>query len=899
MISGNLLRLWRLRDIRDECLILRAATAPRTNREFQAVLSVDPVPLLLLAEREQKSLYEAFRDYLGSRTPADGTLCIHVRIREEETGAYREQLEQTRMQHEAAAYRDMARSHLRFLDELEQSRSLLRREWYVRVSVTERAKKGTDVLARGLASLSTAVEGVMAGLSRAGLVSERLGDEQLRDYVLSCLHNEFAQSYGLPPDIRRTLDVPALISGWPWLPASWRKSLHLDSLPDQPSWPELLQPGSIQVRPHCLVVHQQTDEYVRGRAVIGYPATLVPGWFDQLLALDVPAEILLFVDTLDSARYVRHLSRKLTSFNATALMEERGGKTENPYVAAARIEVGDLRDRLVTKEEQIHAFSLYVLTRGASEDVLRERDTKVAQAMKGLALHSVALQYEHLQSFLSLVEGRDILRRARKLDTSTVATAMPFCATHLSTGSGALMGLTPSGGMVLIDPTSPMLENGHQLVFAKSGSGKSFFEKLGLMRQLLVGMAAVVIDPDNEFRHICARFGGSQIDLSAQNLCINPFDLGEEESLTEKVHRLLTLFDLLLADKQVGVLSSREKSHLHRILIQAYADQGIGPDRETHDREPPHMRQVYALLRLAGDEFELASRLSRYLDGWPQRTQVDLCNQLVVFNIRELKDRSEELLRVGLYLLTEFVWSRVRREQHPRPRLLLIDEAWVLAESAEGGQFLAELSRRARKYNLHLRLITQNVNDFLGSRAGQTILGNCALKMLLHHDGSALETITRTFELSEEERRFLSTAPIGQGLFFCRQSHVPLLVVASEQEYQLATTHPNEGAEKDEEGDLCNTRELVVEEGEPEPDDGYTAALPEETVQPDPQDELPQDTAFALDPSEQTGQDVAEIPEAVARSLEEQVGEVTESDAQKPTPPSRARKKGTRTHGHS
>ena len=348
------------------------------------------------------------------------------------------------------------------------------------------------------------------------------------------------------------------------------------------------------------------------------------------------------------------------------------------------------------------------------------------------------------------------------------------------------MGLTPSGGMVFIDPTSPQLDNGHQLVFATSGSGKSFFEKLVLIRQLLLGVAGIVIDPDNEFGRVAERFCGTQIDLSPSSLAINPFELGAEENLTEKVHRLLTLFDLLLADKQTGVLTNREKSVLHQILIQAY-----GPVGDS--LEPPHMRQVYEQLQLAGETGrDLAARLHRHLAAFPERTHVSLDNPLVVFHIRELKDRSEELLRLGLYLITDFIWNAVRREVTPRPRLLLIDEAWVLAESAEGGQFLADLSRRARKYNLHLHLITQHVGDFLASAAGQTILNNCAMKMLLHHDGPALETITRTFGLSEEERRYLSSARKGQGLFFCRQSHVPLLVEASSDEYWLATTDPRD-----------------------------------------------------------------------------------------------------------
>ncbi|MBO0782239.1 MAG: DUF87 domain-containing protein, partial [Ktedonobacteraceae bacterium] len=478
------------------------------------------------------------------------------------------------------------------------------------------------------------------------------------------------------------------------------------------------------------------------------------------------------------------------------LLEARQGKTADPYIAAARDEVDALRSKLVAKTEQVHTCSLYLLTRAESAPTLRVRDQKVAQHLKSLELHHVALEYEHLHAWRSCVDGRDLLRRARKLDTSTLACSFPFCSSNLSTERGALVGLTPAGGLVVIDPTSSQLENGHELVFAKSGSGKSFYEKLGLMRHLLLGMEGIVIDPDDEFGRICDHFGGTHITLSPGQLHINPFDLGhlqhETSTLKEKVEDLLVLFDLLLAEKDPGVLPQRERSYLHKIITRAYADHGILPDPSTHDRPAPNMHAIYDMILHDGDPLGLGDRLLRHLAAFPETTDVQLENPLVVFNLKRLKHASEEMLRIGLYLIIELVWGVVRRERTPKPRLLLIDEAWVLMEFLEGGNYLARLSRQARKENLHLRMVTQNVSDFLASKAGQTILLNAAMKVLLHHDATALETLSRAFQLSEEERRFLETAPKGQGLFFCRSSHVPIMVVASDDEYHLANTDPNQ-----------------------------------------------------------------------------------------------------------
>ena len=212
-----------------------------------------------------------------------------------------------------------------------------------------------------------------------------------------------------------------------------------------------------------------------------------------------------------------------------------------------------------------------------------------------------------------------------------------------------------------------------------------------LFRSLLTGFQAIVIDPDREeYYPVCQKFGGSYIRLVPGNLAINPFDLeriqqSERNALEEKLQSLLVLFDLLLADKIPGVLSQREKGLLNRLMTQAYADCGVTADPATHGKEPPNMQMVYDLLIQSGNEFGLADRLLRYLPSFPVRTEVDLNNPLTVFSIQNLP---EELQPVGLYIVTEFVWSQARKDRVPVPRMLLIDEAWVLMAFPEGGRFL-------------------------------------------------------------------------------------------------------------------------------------------------------------------------------------------------------------------
>lgn len=830
---GHALALLGIQQMHEDCLVLRTERARASNREYQAVLAVDPVNFSLLAREEQTSILASWRAFLAGRTPADRALCVHMRVSEYALAPYLARLEATREHHPQAAYREMAASHQQFVQHLAASQALLTREFYVRVSlpVNLRARPyqhlaPEEILAQARADLTRAVAGVIDGLGQAGLHARRLTGKRLAGYCLSCVHLHFAREYGLPSSVLATLDTPLrplfprptgqeevgsasaahaqdrplrsasrLQGRWSRLRARLQRRAVLS---DQVSLAELLAPASVEECAHYVRIHHNTDEYLRGRAIVGYPAYAVPGWIDQLLAIDEPCvDVLMFFSTVDAGRFVQRLNRKLTGYRATQALDERQGRTENPYISQARADVEELRAALVARTEQVHPLAIYLLARADSPQALRERDNRVAQLLQTLELHSVALEYEHLPAWRACLDGRDILQRARLVDTSTLACSLPFCSGNLSTETGALVGLTPGGGLLIIDPTSSQLENGNEIVFAKSGSGKSFYVKLKLIRDLLMGLCGIVVDPDQEFERICTRFQGTRIALSAGHLHINPFDLGRlrgaENALTEKVESLVTLCDLLLADKDPGILPQRERSYLRKMMTRLYAAHGIVADPATHEGAAPSMRELCERIMEDGDPYELGGRLLSYAHAFPERTDVQLENQLVVFNIRNLKLLGDEtLLRIGLFLIADYVWTAVRRERVPRPRLLLIDEAWVLMEFHRGAQFLAALSRGARKYNLHLRLVTHNVEDFLSCEAGRTILLNSASKVLMHQDATGLETVTRAFRLSPEERRFLETAPRGQGIFFCRASHVLIQVVASEDEYWLANTDPNQ-----------------------------------------------------------------------------------------------------------
>ena len=141
-----------------------------------------------------------------------------------------------------------------------------------------------------------------------------------------------------------------------------------------------------------------------------------------------------------------------------------------------------------------------------------------------------------------------------------------------------------------------------------------------------------------------------------------------------------------------------------------------------------------------------------------------------------------------MYIVLSHIWNIVRTQQ--KKRMLIVDEAWQLMKYDDSANFMFSLAKRARKYYLGLTTITQDVEDFMGSKMGRAIVANSSMQLLLKQSPSAVDVLGDVFKLTEEERRRLSGFPVGQGLFFAGQNHIHIQIVASDTEQRLITTNP-------------------------------------------------------------------------------------------------------------
>jgi type IV secretory pathway VirB4 component len=195
----------------------------------------------------------------------------------------------------------------------------------------------------------------------------------------------------------------------------------------------------------------------------------------------------------------------------------------------------------------------------------------------------------------------------------------------------------------------------------------------------------------------------------------------------------------------------------------------------------------------------MARILQKYTTGsfaglFDQKTNVQLENQLVVFQIRDLED---QLRPIAIYIVLNFLWNRIRAEL--KKRLLVIDEAWNLMQFEDSARFLYGIAKRARKYYLGVTTITQDVDDFVESPFGKPIITNSSLQFLLKQSPATVDSLQKLFYKTDGEKYLLLNSGVGQGLLFAGNTHVAIQIVASPSEHQIITTKPEEVMKKKQE----------------------------------------------------------------------------------------------------
>lgn len=537
--------------------------------------------------------------------------------------------------------------------------------------------------------------------------------------------------------------------------------------------------------------------FIKSFFIFSYPRYLSAAWLSSIINLDIPLDLGFHILPTETGEILKKIRKKITEITAEINEREEKGLIREPALDTAFQDLETLRERLQTAQERMFRFGLYLTVYADSEKELKDIENNLRSILESRLIYIKGALYQQKEGFNSTSPyGVDQLQVYNSMNTDALSSTFPFVSFDLSSSEGILYGVNRhNNSLILFDRFS--LENANEIVFGKSGSGKSYTIKLEILRYLMMGADVIVLDPENEYQKLADSVGGSFFDISLSSPShINPFELplpaeGEmpEDVLRSNIINLVGLLRIML-----GGLSPEEDSIIDKALAETYAAKDITPetDPSTWQNKVPLMEDLESVLEGMEGAESLVRRLRKFTKGtfsqfFNQPTNIATDKQIVVFGIKNMED---ELRPMAMFIIMRYIWNKVRSEL--KKRILVIDEAWWIMKEEDGASFLFGICKRARKYWLGVTTVTQDVNDFMKSSYGQPIITNSSLQILMKQSSATIEVVKKAFNLTEEEKFLLLEAEVGEGIFFAGQKHVAMKGVASYVEDQIITTSPEE-----------------------------------------------------------------------------------------------------------
>ena len=511
----------------------------------------------------------------------------------------------------------------------------------------------------------------------------------------------------------------------------------------------------------------------------------------------IPMDLSVHLAPISAEQAARTLEWQKVRFESARSLSFRKGRSLSPEAEIAMEDVTRLRDEVQRGRERLFHSSLSLTLHANDHKSLKEM-TQTTRAHFAATLGKLdVLPFRQREGLLSTLPlSLNAVALWRTLDTSSLARLFPFSPPDMDTRSGTLYGLDlRARSPIVYDPWDGTHLNANTAVLARSGSGKSFATKLGVLRGICRGITAYVIDPEGEYADMARAAGGRVLSPGVPGQSMNPFvmDRRDSEELLQRIGSLRRLIEVMVGEK----LGAERRADLDHALAGYYAEA----------RERTGFRDFYGYLQSGeNDDPELGSgqalaRLLRpFATGSPRHLLSDEGDDLLhnealvtVFDLRLLEP---ELRPAAAMVCTETVWASAARD--PKPRLLVVDEVWSIMQHPEGAAVMVSMAKRAGKHRLGLQFITQDVQDLLSEDTSRTITGHsgrallqkAAFKLLLQQDAAAISTVEEAFDLPQELQKWLLSCPRGDGLLLARGYRFPVRIEATPEEAEIIEWRP-------------------------------------------------------------------------------------------------------------
>jgi hypothetical protein len=522
---------------------------------------------------------------------------------------------------------------------------------------------------------------------------------------------------------------------------------------------------------------QVGEKYRRFYYLADIPAYLSPYVFFRLLTSSLPFTLSVFIQPTPSSELLKKARQRLSVLEMQQNDRVKVGKIRDQQTDKNIEEVMSFIDELVHEAEKGILYSLYLQLEGKSEAELTHLQKELQNITGAMDITFNQYTFGHKKAFKNFLPFNiDHVKENRILQSTAASYLMPFVSKQLNDPEGIFMGVNAyNNSLVFIDPFTS--RNNNINILGVSGSGKSVTSKTLMNRLYMRGVQIIAIDPEGEYVNLAKSLGGEVISFSREN-GINPFYINstEENDILDHISTLKTFFKFFIPTPHYDGALLDEK------LIKLY------------DSGSPNFESLLDLLEGSPMKKDLSVLSAGSLRGVFNSTRrLELDNDVIVLDLHDLK--KDEKRDPAIYLLTSLIWNLVNKN-NDKKRMLFIDEAHKLLVDPEVAVFYRELVKQARKRNVGVVSITQDVEDFLNNEYGKAIITNSETKILLKQSYATLSEIGTIYPMTDEEKQQLGHLEIGEVVLFREGEHVRLNILVLPHEQPLVFTSQSESHEE-------------------------------------------------------------------------------------------------------
>ncbi len=563
-----------------------------------------------------------------------------------------------------------------------------------------------------------------------------------------------------------------------------------------------------------------SDKYATIITIVSYPKTIYPGFLASLTSMS-GIKIVAKHIPLPFSVMSKMLNKQIADLK-TRYVEEK----DQTIKERIRLDYESLESfitMLASSQSKIFDFQMHIMVLADSKEELEMKKVNIKNYLDAMEMRGLSLRFEQeklLKSIIPIFPNQDVEQRiGTPIPTPTLAAMYPFIFDSIKDpGLSTLLGVDFSGGVILFNQFAyqTMKENNRNnanlIILGTSGSGKSTAAKLMLRSHIRNGYQIVAIDPENELYEMTKSYGGESIDLGkgGEYGMVNPLQVvvdADEDEIKEGLgYTVLTRTLQFLKGFMKYYDPSIEEDVLtmfSEVVQDTYRRFGIDFNSNFYDYKPndfPTFSDVYATIkgrllsmtdrtqeRMIMEKLELKIRpltqeLKYYFDG---HTTVTSDTDFIVFNIKELMNSADNIRNALFFNVLKYAWGLCLNKE--TNTVLMVDEAHVLLsdQNSLGADFLAQVQRRARKYNTGSIIITQQPSDFAAPMVitqGKAIFDNASYYLVMGLKKQAVEDLGRLIDLNDNEKESIKRYSQGEALFVCGNRRMQINVTLTPEE---------------------------------------------------------------------------------------------------------------------